>query len=233
MGELLNCQNKVVYLNINTWAECDAKCDSQWDCWFWNWYGPEDPNKPNTCETCTSFDGETSDDNVISGQKNCTEREIRLPCPNYFEELLNCQNKEVYTDINTWAECDAKCDNQWDCQVWNWYGPEYSGKENTCETCIAFNGERADDDVISGQKNCTEREIRLPCPNYREELLNCENRVAYTDINTWAECDAKCDNQWDCQVWNWYGPEYSGKENTCETCIAFNGKRADDNVISG
>ena len=78
-----------------------------------------------------------------------------MPCPNYREELLNCQNKEVYTDINTWAECDEKCDNQWDCWFWNWYGPEDQNKPNTCETCVAFDGEEESDFVISGQKNCT------------------------------------------------------------------------------
>ena len=121
-----------------------------------------------------------------------------MPCPNYREELLNCQNKEVYTDINTWAECDAKCDNQWDCQVWNWYGPEYSGKENTCETCIAFNGERADDNVISGQKNCTginiisiffRFEYRVPllifCIFYVFDLLRRDYNYRFLGPSVW------------------------------------------------
>ena len=78
-----------------------------------------------------------------------------MPCPNYREELLNCEQRTVYNNVDTWPKCDEKCDNQWDRAVWNWYGPEHPDKANTCETCIAFNGEEADDDVISGQKNCT------------------------------------------------------------------------------
>merc|ERR1712002_1022056 len=216
MGEeLLNCESRVVYNNIDSWPKCDEKCDDQWDCAVWNWYGPEHQDKANTCETCIAFNGEKADDDVISGQKNCTEREIRLPCPNYREELLNCESRVVYNNIDSWPKCDEKCDDQWDCAIWNWYGPEHQDKPNTCETCIAFNGEKADDDVISGQKNCTEREIRLPCPNYREELLNCEGGVVFNNIDSWQKCDKICDDQWDCAVWIWYGPEHPDKANTC------------------
>ena len=74
--------NATVTNEIKSWYACSDLCRQSNDCRYWTWY--KDDPRANECVTMTTHDDFKSDNNAVSGDRNCEGKMIN---PN-FQFLL-------------------------------------------------------------------------------------------------------------------------------------------------